>query len=119
MRKALATGTLLWLLKEMPQPLQVRFREELERLDRERSSRRQPGDTKLVSLANHLRWVSEHQAELGDMKLQLFDVLTRYFPISLQQAVRNEVPSQVDCQFFWARELALLEKESTKKSIPA
>lgn len=119
MRKALASGTLLWLLKEMPQPLQVRLKEEIGRLDSERQKRRQPGDTKIVSLANHLRWVSEHQAELGDMKVQLFDILSRYFPLKLQHMLKNELPSQVDCQYFWAREMAALEKESIKQTVHA
>lgn len=119
MRKPLSSGTLWWLLKEMPPTLKSRLNEELEQIDTRRRMARQKGDTRITGLVQHLRWLAEDQADLGEMRLTLYDVLTNYLPLTMEHVRKNELPSLSDCSFFWGLQIKQLEKESTKtNSIP-
>ncbi len=118
MRKPLASGTLWWLLNEMPPTLKLRLNEELKQLDKRRRATHKKGDTRITSMELHLRWMYEDQADLAEMKHGLFDVLERYLPLKKEHMRNNELPKLSDCTYFWGREIAHIEKESTKAPIP-
>lgn len=117
MRKRLEKGTLWHLLKEMPPTLKTQLNKELDELDVIRRKNHKPGDTKVISLAIHLRWISEHQADLGEMKMSLYPVLSKYLPISQEMVYRNELPTLPDCAYFWGRQMKHAEKGSPATAV--
>ncbi|GEM_PF-6378472 len=119
MRKPLASGTLWWLLNEMPPTLKLRLNEELKQLDKRRRSTHKKGDTKITSMELHLRWMYEDQADLAEMKHGLYDVIERYLPLTKEHMRENRLPKLSDCTYFWGRQIKGLEQELLKTSIPA
>lgn len=117
MRKRLEKGTLWHLLKEMPPTLKTQLNKELDELDTVRRNKHKPGDTKVISLAIHLRWIAEHQADLGEMKMSLFPVLSKYLPISQEMVYRNELPTLTDSAYFWGRQIKHAEKGTSRPPV--
>ncbi len=114
MRKRLESGTLWWLLKQMPPALKLRLNEELEKIDADRKDAHQKGDTRITSMVQHLRWVAEDQAELVEMRYMLFSVLNKYLPLTNERMLKNELPTLSDCTYFWGRLIKNLEREAAE-----
>lgn len=118
MRKPLASGTLWWLLNEMPPTLKLRLNEELKEFDKRRRATHKKGDTRKTSMEMHLRYMAEDQADLAEMRHGLLDILERYLPLSKEHMRENRLPKLSDCTYFWGRQIKGLEQESTKAPIP-
>lgn len=119
MADQLATGTLGDLIRAMPPNLRQRLNEEIAEQDRIRFAAHKAGKPKVIALANHLRWMVQHEPELGLMKTQLYGLLVKYLPISLDQMLDNQLPTLSDCSYFWGLKIKELERVSTKiNSIP-
>jgi hypothetical protein len=115
----LATGSLSELIGAMPPRLRRQLKDDITRLDLERRGARRPGDPKVITMENHLKWITKHKPELGLMKLRLFGVLVNYLPLKLEHMLNNQLPSLSDCSYFWGLKIKQAERESTKQTVHA
>lgn len=121
MNDQLANGSLGELIKQMPPTLRKRLDDDIALFDKQLLKEQQEGNPKEPSLYNQLRWARKvkPRPRLGRLSMDLGRLLKKYFPLTDDMVHANQLPSQSDCTYFWAREIKHLEKESNQASVIA